>query len=126
MAETELGAAARPQADPSQPSARKDLAGLFRALGHPARLAILEQLAAGRGACCGEIVDELPLAQSTVSQHLLVLKEAGFLVCEPRGRTCHYRLDRERLQEGQALTAAFWSRLDAARTCAVHPKNVES
>ncbi len=59
------------------------LAKLCKALGHPARLAILRYLADRRGTCtCGEIVDQLPLAQSTVSQHLKVLKDAGLIVGE--------------------------------------------
>jgi ArsR family transcriptional regulator len=57
------------------------LAQLGKALGHPARVAILRHLASRRGTCtCGEIVDQLPLAQSTVSQHLKVLKDAGLIL----------------------------------------------
>lgn len=56
------------------------LAKLCKALGHPARIVILRFLATRRGgATCGEIVDQLPLAQSTVSQHLAVLKKAGLV-----------------------------------------------
>lgn len=56
------------------------LAKLCKALGHPARVIILRFLASRRGgATCGEIVDQLPLAQSTVSQHLSVLKTAGLV-----------------------------------------------
>lgn len=54
-------------------------AELFKALAHPARLAILELLAARTSCVCGDIALELPLAQSTVSQHLAVLKEAGLV-----------------------------------------------
>lgn len=71
------------------------LAALARALGHPARLAILRVLAARATCICGEIVDVLPLAQSTVSQHLKVLKEAGLIRGTVDGpRTC-YCLDRD-------------------------------
>ena len=66
------------------------LARLFRALGHPARLGIL-RLLAQRGTCiCGEIVDELPLAQATVSQHLKVLKEAGLITGQVEGTAVCY------------------------------------
>jgi len=67
-----------------------DLARLGKALGHPARVAILKLLIA-RGEClCGAIVDELPLAQATVSQHLKVLKEAGLVQGEIDGpRVCY-------------------------------------
>ena len=59
------------------------LARLCRALGHPARVTILRFLRArSSGATCGEIVQQLPLAQSTVSQHLVVLTDAGLLRAE--------------------------------------------
>jgi len=66
------------------------LAELGKALGHPARIAILRVLAE-RGTCiCGEIVEVLPLAQSTVSQHLKALKEAGLIQGEIEGpRSCY-------------------------------------
>ncbi len=68
----------------------EEIAGLAKALGHPARVAILRQLAE-QGACvCGQIVDALPLAQATVSQHLKVLKDAGFVQGEIDGpRVCY-------------------------------------
>jgi DNA-binding transcriptional ArsR family regulator len=55
------------------------LAQWAKALGHPARIAILEILARRGGCICGELVDELPLAQATVSQHLKALKESGLI-----------------------------------------------
>lgn len=56
-----------------------ELAELAKALGHPARVAILRELARRNVCVCGEIVDVLPLAQSTVSQHLKELKSAGLI-----------------------------------------------
>lgn len=56
-----------------------ELATLAKALGHPARVAILKELARRNVCVCGEIVDVLPLAQSTVSQHLKELKAAGLI-----------------------------------------------
>jgi DNA-binding transcriptional ArsR family regulator len=72
---------------------RKDaeLADFSKALAHPARLAILAALAEKRECICGDLVLGLPLAQSTVSQHLKALKEAGLirgLVDGPRSRYC--------------------------------------
>lgn len=66
------------------------LATYAKALAHPARIAILRELAK-RGTCiCGEIVEVLPLAQSTVSQHLKALKEAGLIDGEVEGpRSCY-------------------------------------
>ncbi len=55
------------------------LATFAKALSHPARVAILKVLAAKNECMCGDIVDELPLAQSTVSQHLKELKNAGLI-----------------------------------------------
>ena len=65
----------------------------LKALAHPARLRILRALAA-RGTCvCGEIVEVMPLAQATVSQHLKVLTEAGFVQGRIDGRNSCYCLD---------------------------------
>ncbi len=66
------------------------LARMSRALGHPARVAILRRLLAAGECVCGEIVDLLPLAQATVSQHLKALREAGWIEGETRGtRICY-------------------------------------
>ena len=74
-----------------------ELGLLAKALGHPARVRILRLLLARDSCFCGEIVDQLPLAQATVSQHLKVLKDAGLIRGEIEGlRTC-YCADRERL-----------------------------
>lgn len=70
-----------------------------RALAHPARLAILEAIAHRQGCVCGEIVDLLPLAQSTVSQHLKVLKEVGLIKGEIDGPKSCYCIDWTRLKE---------------------------
>ena len=56
-----------------------ELARLGKALGHPARVRILRLLLTGGECVCGAIVDRVPLAQATVSQHLKVLKEAGWI-----------------------------------------------
>lgn len=71
---------------------RKDveLASVFKALSHPGRIAILKVLAKKQSCICGELVADLPLAQSTVSQHLKVLKEAGLVQGEIDGpRSCY-------------------------------------
>lgn len=80
------------------------LARGFKALAHPARLAIVRLLAERDECVCGEIVDDLPLAQSTVSQHLKALKEAGLVQGTIEGRRTCYCLDPEavaRLVEDQ-------------------------
>jgi ArsR family transcriptional regulator, arsenate/arsenite/antimonite-responsive transcriptional repressor len=93
----------------------EDLASIFRALGHPARLAIIKQLATQEDACCGEIVNHLPLAQSTVSQHLQVLKDAGLLICDQRGRNCHYLLNWDKLSQAEHCSKEFWGCLKTLR-----------
>ena len=60
-------------------SADRDLATLAKALGHPARVQIVRFLLSRDSCMCGDIVEHLPLAQSTVSQHLKMLKEAGLI-----------------------------------------------
>ena len=82
-----------------QKAADEELGALAKALGHPARVQIL-RLLLGRDSCfCGEIVEQLPLAQATVSQHLKVLKEAGLIEGEIDGpRTCYWA-NRERLEQ---------------------------
>jgi ArsR family transcriptional regulator len=69
------------------------LAEGLKALAHPARLRILEILAARRSCVCGEVVEVMPLAQATVSQHLKVLKEAGLVRGTIDGRNSCYCLD---------------------------------
>lgn len=68
----------------------KRMAEVAKALGHPARIAIIELLMQKRSCICGELVNELPLAQATVSQHLKELKKAGLVIGEVEGvRTCY-------------------------------------
>lgn len=75
---------------PTEAAWNEELARLAKALGHPARVAILRLLLRRESCVCGEIVDELPLAQSTVSQHLKQLKEAGLIRGEVEGpRVCY-------------------------------------
>ena len=64
-----------------------------KALSHPARIAILNLLIQKRTCICGDIVEELPLAQSTVSQHLKVLKEVGLIKGDIEGSTVCYCID---------------------------------
>ncbi|GIW14752.1 MAG: hypothetical protein KatS3mg063_0605 [Tepidiforma sp.] len=72
-------------------------AAIFRALGNPARVAIVSELAR-RAACVSDLVAALPLAQSTVSQHLKVLKEAGIVRGEIEGPGACYCLDPEAIR----------------------------
>ena len=71
----------------------QQLALIAKALGHPARIAIVRLLAARQACVCGDIVQELPLAQSTVSQHLKELKAAGLIRGDLDGPRVCYCLD---------------------------------
>ena len=99
-----------------EPRLANELALLAKALGHPARVQILRVLLARESCFCGEIVDQLTLAQATVSQHLKVLKDAGLIQGEIDGpRTC-YCAERERLAELHASSATCSKRRSRLRT----------
>lgn len=84
-----------------------ELAALAKAFGHPARVAILRLLVAREACFCGEIVQQLPLAQATVSQHLKVLKDAGLIEGEIDGpRTCYWA-NRDRVARLDELVAGL-------------------
>jgi ArsR family transcriptional regulator len=72
---------------------QNELAILTKALGHPARIAIIEYILKVNSCICGDIVNELPLAQPTVSQHLKELKNAGLIKGNIEGTTICYCLD---------------------------------
>lgn len=105
----------RPKCDDCPPSppvklktAVKDeeLAGLAWAVAHPARVRILRMLIT-RGECvCGELVEAMPLAQSTVSQHLKILKDAGLIRGEIDGPRVCYCVDTDGLARLKELVAA--------------------
>lgn len=82
------------------------LVRMFKALGNPLRFEILKYLVTHPGCITGNLVDVLPIAQATVSQHLEVLREAGWIQGETRGTATCYQLDaaavawfRDRIQE---------------------------
>lgn len=77
------------------------LAILAKALGHPARIAILEYLMKVDSCICGDIVNELPLAQPTVSQHLKELKNAGLIKGSIEGNTICYCIDEKAIEKLQ-------------------------
>lgn len=82
-----------------QSEAYDDLANMLRALGHPVRLNIL-RIVASRGrnrCCCTDVTQSLPLAQSTVSQHIKVLLEAGLIERKPQGTRSCYVVRHDRL-----------------------------
>jgi DNA-binding transcriptional ArsR family regulator len=93
------------------------LAKYAKALAHPARIAIL-QLLAGRQTCvCGDIVDELPLSQSTVSQHLKELKDAGLIKGEIEGTRVCYCIDEKEWKSAQQWINQLFDRYQCGSNC---------
>ena len=85
---------------------------LAKALSHPARIAILKTLASRNTCICREIVEELPLSQSTVSQHLKALKEAGLIYGEIEGPRSCYCLDKEGIQKLSKFFSQFITKME--------------
>lgn len=90
------------------------LAEKAKALAHPARLRILQVLAEREACICGEIVDDLPLAQATVSRHLKTLKEAGLVQGTVDGPRVCYCLDRQAVRRLGNRLGSFFGDLDRA------------
>ena len=84
-----------------------ELALLAKALGHPARVQIMRLLVRRAACVCGDIVDELPLAQSTVSQHLKVLKDAGLIRGEIDGPRICYCVEPRTMRRLKALIGSL-------------------
>ena len=87
--------------------ADEELATLAKALGHSARVKILRLLIRKQACICGDIVEELPLAQSTVSQHLKVLKEAGLIRGDVDGPRVCYCIEPGSLRRLRALVGGL-------------------
>lgn len=87
--------------------ADEELAVLGKAIGHPARVQILRILARKNACICGDIVEALPLAQSTVSQHLKVLKDAGLIRGDVDGPRVCYCLEPRTLRRLKALVGGL-------------------
>ena len=83
------------------------LAPQLSALAHPARIEILQYLAGSGCCCCKDVVGHLDLAQSTVSQHLKILVEAGLVRFSPERQRSRYELDREALAGLSASVTAL-------------------
>lgn len=87
------------------PEADEELGKLAKAIGHPARVHILRMLSRKEARVCSQIVDELPLAQSTVSEHLRILKEAGLVRSSQDGPRVGYCINYDTLRKLKALVA---------------------
>ncbi|MBK9379078.1 MAG: winged helix-turn-helix transcriptional regulator [Saprospiraceae bacterium] len=92
------------------------IATLAKALGHPARLAIMEYLMKVDTCICGDIVNELPLAQPTVSQHLKELKNAGLIKGSIEGNAICYCIDEKALSKLQSYFTNISDKLKKKKT----------
>jgi DNA-binding transcriptional ArsR family regulator len=94
------------------------IARYAKALAHPARVAILRLLIKKQACVCGSIVDELPLSQSTVSQHLKELKEAGLVKGDIEGAKVCYCIDEKEWEEAKKyLNELFELRIASGNCC---------
>lgn len=85
-----------------------ELADAFKALAHPARIAIISYLLKRNSCVCGDIVNELPLAQPTVSQHLKELKQAGFIKGNIEGNSVCYCIDEKNWLKYEKLIGSLF------------------
>lgn len=92
------------------------MAKIAKALSHPARISILRLLASMDTCFCGEIVEELPIAQATVSQHLKELKEAGLIQGSIEPPKIRYCIDPENWEKSKELFADFWENAYSIKT----------
>jgi ArsR family transcriptional regulator, arsenate/arsenite/antimonite-responsive transcriptional repressor len=90
-----------------------ELAEFAKALSHPARIAILKTIAKRNECICGEIVEVLPLAQSTVSQHLKELQKSGLIQGRVDGTRSCYCIDQKAFDKFIKATASFIDKLNA-------------
>lgn len=97
-------------------SKQNQISGMAKALGHPARIAIVEVLMKRDECICGDIVDELPLAQPTVSQHLKELKNAGLIKGSIEGNTVCYCVDQKGIRKLIEYLESVESKLEKSKS----------
>lgn len=93
------------------------LAKYAKALAHPARVAILKLLIQKQACICGDIVDELPLSQSTISQHLKELKESGLIKGDIEGVKVCYCVDEKEWEIARNLLNGLFMSYGASKCC---------
>ena len=87
--------------------AQNEIAALAKAFAHPARVAILHQLFKSETCICGDLVDEIGLAQATISQHLKELKNLGLIKGNIEGTSVCYCINEERWEEMKEIFSSF-------------------
>ena len=94
----------------------KTVAKIAKVFAHPARVAILSYISQQPSCICGDLVDEIGLAQATISQHLKVIKDAGLLEGTIEGKAICYCLNTEVFEQFKTLLNQYFS-TTAARCC---------
>lgn len=87
---------------------QNELAIIFKVLANPARIAILQYISGQKACICNDIVDEIGLAQPTISQHLKELKSIGLITGEIEGKKVCYCIDLKKWKEVQTLLNSFF------------------
>ena len=95
---------------------QNDLAGMAKAIAHPARIAILQYLAKSNVCICGDIVEELGLAQATISQHLKELKNIGLIQGTVEGTSVCYCVDPKVWKRYQEVFSSFFREMKQNNT----------
>jgi DNA-binding transcriptional ArsR family regulator len=93
------------------------MARIYKALAHPARIAILQFLIKSKSCFCGDIVEELPLSQSTVSQHLAELKKAGLIKGTIDGPGVCYCIDEKAWKKTTKVLGDFFGSFGEWQCC---------
>jgi DNA-binding transcriptional ArsR family regulator len=93
------------------------IATYAKALSHPARIAILNLLIQKKSCVCGDIVEDLPLSQSTVSQHLKELKQAGLIKGDIDGTKVCYCIDSKAWNEAKKRIVSLLDSYDSEQHC---------
>lgn len=98
-------------------AAQNELAVIAKAMGHPARIAILQHLLQVNSCICGEIVEEVKLAQPTISRHLKELKAVGIIKGTIEGTSVNYCIDADRWRQVQTLLNGLFDTYVADQDC---------
>jgi predicted transcriptional regulator len=97
---------------------QNEIASIAKVLGHPARIAILQHVATTKGCVCGDLVNEIGLAQATISQHLRELKNIGIIQGTIEGTSVCYCINQERWAEIKSSLESFFNfNIDCGDNC---------
>lgn len=96
---------------------QNNLASLFKVLGHPARVAILQHIINKKSCICNDLVDELGLAQATISQHLKELKNIGIIKGSIEGKSVCYCIDEKKWNDVQKTYNNFFNQEITINQC---------